>query len=260
MRDKDGVRVLSGRLNGRRVVVKHFSDPRQAREIANYVLLQQFDVPTLEVVAAGTDWLALENMDDASSSWRMASSADLAEPHIVTQLGAWYSRLHRAGLAAGADQLPTYDELDLLSRESLEQVARRYPHLAVGLAAAAARLPEWLRADRQWPRTVTHNDFAWTNLAIARDGRSVVMFDFNLMGRGTRAADLRNVASGLPPESRAPFRAAYESASGEVPEEEFNSDARLVHLVSLVIAERRGFAQLPRWAAESAEWVGALGQ
>lgn len=47
------------------------------------------------------------------------------------------------------------------------------------------------------PRTLTYNDFYWTNLVVSRDYTSAMMLDFNLLGKGYAFADIRNVTSSL---------------------------------------------------------------
>ena len=35
-----------------------------------------------------------------------------------------------------------------------------------------------------WLRTLTYNDFYYTNMMVAKDKSSALMFDYNLLGKG----------------------------------------------------------------------------
>jgi hypothetical protein len=58
-------------------------------------------------------------------------------------------------------------------------------------------------------RTLTYNDFYYTNLAVRKDGTAALMFDYNLLGKGYVYSDIRNVCSSLGDEAQAAFLAEY---------------------------------------------------
>jgi len=41
--------------------------------------------------------------------------------------------------------------------------------------------------------TLTYNDFYWSNFIVRKDRQAALMFDYNLLGRGYRYSDMRNV-------------------------------------------------------------------
>ena len=75
-------------------------------------------------------------------------------------------------------------------------------------------------------RTLTYNDFYYTNLAVARDGGSALMYDYGLLGAGYAYADVRNVCSALRGGAREAFLEEYGPVDGD--------EARLDAVVSVL--------------------------
>lgn len=255
--DSGGVLVCEATLDDQAVVVKRYRDSDQVREVSNYELLRRLGVPTLRVLAAGDDWLALEDVTD-SFDWRLATQEDLRDPEVLRLLAAWYDQLHAAG--AGIAELDEmFDEVELVTPETLALLAARRPELAAGLAALPPQVERWLELDAQLPRTLVFNDFSWTNLVVGNWRPAAMPFDLGMLGRGPRYRDLRNVTSQLEAPAAEVFTAAYvelAAARGVVLDPlEAEVDEPLAHLVALVSS--LGFEQLPVWAEPSAEWVRA---
>jgi len=99
------------------------------------------------------------------------------------------------------------------------------------------------------PRTLTYNDFYWTNLVVSGDYTSAMMLDFNLLGKGYAFADIRNVISSLNADANEAFLSEY--GTNGIGENERLADAVLSPLTTLFLAcEREAF---PRWANASLE-------
>ncbi|NLY18129.1 MAG: hypothetical protein GX045_04080 [Clostridiaceae bacterium] len=99
------------------------------------------------------------------------------------------------------------------------------------------------------PRTLTYNDFYWTNLVVAQDKSSAMMLDFNLLGKGYAYGDIRNVTGSLSKEAADAF--LHEYGDDFYGKEEKLADKFLAHLVTLVRAcELNSF---PGWAERSLE-------
>jgi hypothetical protein len=138
-----------------------------------------------------------------------------------------------------------YSESDLLTRENLQILGERFP--------AAASTWEYLQSHRNallarletLEPTLAYNDFFWTNLAVGRDKRSALMFDYNLLGRGYRYSDIRNVGSALSEAAYGAFLQAY----GSFDRHEVAVDECLSHVVNLISA--CAHPQFPPWATES---------
>lgn len=246
--------VARARLDGRPCVIKRFRTPELRREIDVYVLLQKLGVPTLEMLDHGEDWLAIEDID-ASPIWRRAKAEDLDDPVVVRHLADWYARLHLAGAAAA--ELPDFDESAMVTDETLVGVARRWPDLADGILIARQWLPGWKAAVETLPHTLTYNDFSWDNAVVAHDHSAAMMIDYDLLGRGYRYADVRNVLSQLGA-TQQDFWADYAALAGGIAADEVEIDQRLAPLVALVAASERRFTELPAWARDAADYVRSL--
>lgn len=59
--------------------------------------------------------------------------------------------------------------------------------------------------------TLTYNDFYRTNFTVRKDKTAAMMFDYNLLGKGYRLSDFRNVCWDLSKEARAAFIGEYSS-------------------------------------------------
>lgn len=277
IREKAGVGVY--RIWGKDgpCVLKAFQHPEDRREIENYRLLNSLGVPTLRVLAATERALVLEDVA-ASREYRLGVPEDHGSCNTAARLAEWYQRLHRQGRGIfqgggdapgegaavpagenGGDGLPhppaaspcrsgsvgcLYDENALLTGPALAAVAQ-----ATGTQAAPfwpaleARFENLTGLLEKTERTLTYNDFYYTNLAVARDGSAALMFDYNLLGKGYAYADLRNVTASLEGTARDAFWEAY----GPFDPAEQKLDAVVSVLVSLILCCRRG--ALPAWAA-----------
>ena len=86
-------------------------------------------------------------------------------------------------------------------------------------------------------RTLTYNDFHWTNLFVAKQKTSALPLDLHLLGKGYAYSDIRNVTSALTGSAKEAFLQAYGKSS--LNEEERRADAFLSPLVALDFACRR---------------------
>lgn len=246
---KDGVYVYRCARDGESFVLKCFTWADDRREIRNYSLLRTLGVPTLGVLGATESALMLEDLGRPDTVYRLGTEADMQEAAVGRALGVWYQALH--GHGAGSRALgDLYSEVEEIDEPALRTVMRR---------SGTARSPLWqplmdnlgrvLAAVRALPMTLTYNDFHWSNLAVARDGERALMFDYNLLGRGYRYADLRNVRYGLSPKAWAAFEAVY----GAPDAREALLDDVLAPLYSLIVAYRRPV--FPDWAEPEAEML-----
>ena len=91
-------------------------------------------------------------------------------------------------------------------------------------------------------RTLTYNDFYYTNMVVAQDKSSALMFDYNLLGKGYAYADVRNVLSSLSEKAGKAFLDAY----GEFDPTEKALDDVVSVVVTLFLACQ--YDKFPRWA------------
>jgi len=243
LQDKDGVTVARVAAGQESYVLKRFAKAEYRREIENYRVLASLGVPTLRVIACTDSAFLMEDMN-ASPVLRPAVEADMSDVHVAERLAAWYRKLHGVGCSYVQQHgAAMYDESDLFTRENIAFVRQK-----TGTQAA----PAWRLLEENFhtiaallsaaPRTLTYNDFYYTNMAVARDGSFALMFDYNLLGKGYAYADLRNVTASLSAEAGAAFMEAYGSFD---PAEKALDD--VMNLVTgLVQACRR--ERFPAWA------------
>lgn len=260
IRQKAGIAVHRVESGGAHYVLKVLENPEDRREIANYEMLAALGIPTLPMLKHTACALLLPDVEH-SSEYRLGCEADLSDPKVATAIAKWYRKLHGKGRAylgqnglAASPELPAspelYDETDKITLSNLDMVARitDTPDNALW-SAIRARFDEIRHKIADLPRTLTYNDFYWTNLVVAKDQSSAMMLDFNLLGKGSAYGDQRNVISSLSAEAADAFLREYGVGEDSASEEEKAADAFLSPLVTLVTAcESQSF---PGWAEQS---------
>ncbi len=250
VRSKDGVTVVRVTdSQGKRWVLKHFEEPGFRREIQRYRLLGELGVPTLRLMGATAASLLLEDLEE-SPALRLGVPEDLEDPAVARLLARWYTRLHQAGreYLHRCPDAALYNEAACLTPEALALVQERTGSGGLPIwSRLKSALPAVLSALKALSPTLVYNDFYYTNLAVARDGSSALMYDYNLMGRGYAYGDVRNVCASLGPEAGRAFLEEY----GPVDPWERRVDQVVSPLVTLIHACRR--ESFPAWARPSLE-------
>ncbi len=239
-------------------MVKFFERDEDRREISNYHLLKKVGVPTIPTYALGESVVVMEDIS-VSEKWRLGVAEDMNDAAVARGLANWYFALHEAGAAAGnIDAL--YFEYDAITRESLAELGRRLPE-GLDLFTFLLERYDALRACIEGPDCVlTYNDFHWTNFIVRRDGQAALMFDYNLLGRGYRYSDFRNLQS-LAGDAYRQFTNEYErlyirkhGTGRDVAErEEMRIDAVAATLFALMAAYQQ--ERFPDWAEEEKRMV-----
>mgnify|MGYP000894041013 CR=1 FL=1 len=273
IREKAGISVYRVESEGAHYVLKVFENPEDRREIANYEMLAALGIPTLPMLNHTACALLLPDVEHISEC-RLGCEADLSDPKAAVAIAKWYKELHGKGRAYLSQNSPAappalsalpaspvpsvpsalYDETDRITLSNLDMVARITNTTDNALwPTIRAHFDEIRRKIAALPRTLTYNDFYWTNLVVAKDQSSAMMLDFNLLGKGSAYGDQRNVTSSLSAEAADAFLREYgageDKGENSVSEEEKAADAFLSPLVTLVTAcELKSF---PRWAEQS---------
>lgn len=247
LQDEEDVLVARAVSTGGQAVLKVYLAPEYRREIANYRLLAELGVPTLRVLGATEMSLLLEDVD-ISLSLRLGREEDLASPKAGTLIARWYKRLHDQGRTYlhNHPDAALYQEIEALTAENLRLVQDRTgaPSLAVW-ALLEEKLPDIRRAVESLVPTLNYNDFYYTNLIMARDGSSAMMYDYDLLGQGYAWADVRNVCSSLEPEAKAAFLREYGSTD---PQEKLVDDVVCPLTTLYAACKEKSF---PKWAQSS---------
>ena len=246
IREKDGVIVARVRDGGSSFVLKAFEDGVSARETENYRILASLGVPILRLYGSTARSVLTEDLA-SSPDFRLGTEDDLRDPAAVAALARWYRTLHSRG--AGYVRRKgegMYDEWDLFTHGNLVMLGER-----LGISehpsflSLLSRFGELKTAVDRAPRTLCYNDFHYTNMAVARDKSSALMFDYNYLGKGCTANDLLNVAYWLTDEHADLFLREYGGADAEL----IALQRTVSPVVTLVSALNRGV--FPYWAKEA---------
>lgn len=245
LREKDGVLVFRVYSHGKSCVLKYFEKPEYRREVGNYLLLQKLGVPTIPLIAFTEEAILMEDLGE-SERYRLAVLGDIESTHMMQNVARWYKTLHQKGRGFVArSKEAMYSELDVLTRDNLRIIRQR-----TGTEGNAVwtfldgYFDDLQRCVDEAPKTLTYNDFYYTNLAVARDGTSAFMFDYNLLGQGMAASDVRNVTYALCEKAKTAFLEEY----GSIDPKEVLLDQVTSTLTALYTACLR--ETLPAWAEQ----------
>ena len=169
---------------------------------------------------------------------------DMSDPELARRIAVWYKQLHSRGydyVCRHGESM--YDESDFFTSENIacirEKTGTRGALAWVLLEQHYAAINDLLHESR---RTLTYNDFYYTNMVVAKDKSAALMFDYNLLGKGYAYADVRNVLSSLSEEAGKAFLDEY----GEFDLAEKALDDVVSVVITLYVAcQRREF---PWWA------------
>lgn len=210
LQDKDGVAVARIAGNEKSYVVKCFQKDEHKREMENYRLLESLGIPTIRVIASTDSALLLEDID-CSPTYRLGIEEDMSDPEVARRIAVWYKLLHRRGygyICQSGESM--YDEADFFTLENIacikEKTVTQDAPAWVLLEQNYAAINDLLHKTR---RTITYNDFYYTNMVVAKDKSSALMFDYNLLGKGYAYTDVRNVLSSLSEEAGKAFLDEY---------------------------------------------------
>ena len=248
---KSGVYVYRCMYDGAPAVVKYFENEGDRREILNYRLLAQHDIPTMKPLAMGTATLVLEDIN-ASEHWRLGVAEDLHDTAVAKGLARWYFALHESSAAVSST---LFFEFDCITEENLNLLSRKLPEGAELFRFMLEQYGKFRELIYNPEFTLTYNDFYWTNFVVRKDKTAAMMFDYNLLGRGYRFSDFRNVFYSLSDEAGAVFRDEYNRlytekhgrarAEAEILEGRIDDVAGPLYALIVAFTERDSF---PAWA------------
>ena len=97
IREKWDVHVYRCTYEDNPAVVKYFANESDKREITNYRILNQYNIPTIKVLAYGKSSIVMENIS-VSEDWRLGTEDDLYDADIAKSLARWYFKFHENGV------------------------------------------------------------------------------------------------------------------------------------------------------------------
>lgn len=250
LQNKDGVTVSRIVSNDKSYVIKCFQKEEHKRELENYRLLASLGIPTIQVIASTDSALLLEDID-CSANYRLGAEEDMSDPAVARQIAVWYKQLHSQGydyVCQSGESM--YDEAAFFTLENIacikEKTGTQDSPAWVLLEQNYVAINDLLRKAR---RTLTYNDFYYTNMVVAKDKSSGLMFDYNLLGKGYAYTDVRNVLSSLSEEAGKAFLDEY----GEFDPVEKVLDDVVSVVVTLYLACQRD--EFPWWAQALVEEI-----
>ena len=207
IRAKSGVYVYKCLYDGIPAVVKYLEKEDDRREILNYRILAQHGIPTIKTYALGKAAFVMEDIS-ASEDWRLGIAEDLEDADVTKSLAHWYFTFHENGTAVS--ELDTlYFEYDSFKEENFNMLIKKFPEakeLFQFLLTHCTKLRELIYKPSF---TLAYNDFYWTNFVVRKDKKAAMMFDYNLLGKGYRYSDFRNVCWSMSDEAKAAFANEY---------------------------------------------------
>lgn len=213
VRSKAGVTLYCVTSEGKKLILKVFENQEDTREIENYLILSKLGIPTLPLLGYTKNAILLPDVQ-ASLQYRLGTESDLSDPEIAKCIAQWYTLLHQMGTRyVECNTNPMYDESDLITLDNIKLVAEKTGTIDHPLWQIILENDSLIhkRMDAL-PRTLTYNDFYWTNLIVSKDGISALMYDYNLLGKGVAYSDICNVISSLSSQAKEAFLEEYRNS------------------------------------------------
>jgi len=256
IRAKSGVYVYKCLYDDIPAVVKYLENEDDRREILNYRILATHGIPTIKTYALGKVTLVMEDIS-VSEDWRLGIAEDLSDAEVAASLARWYFTFHENG--ASVPELDTlFFEYDSFTEDNFKKVIQKFPEseeLFRFLISNCDKLRELIHKPSF---TLTYNDFYWTNFVVRNNKKAAMMFDYNLLGKGYRYSDFRNVCWSMSDEARMAFENEYNGlymdkhgharTEAECFEKQIDDVAGSIYVLIIAFTEREGF---PDWGEEA---------
>lgn len=207
---KDGVSVYRINCENQSYVLKYFMNEEYRREIDNYIMLNNLGIKTIQLIAYTKEAILMEDIG-ISEKYRLAIQSDMEDPIVCNALATWYKNLH----IKGYDYIKKYGsnmymEADYFTLENIEYIKNKTNTMNNYVWKIIDENYEHIvRFLNETKKTITYNDFYYTNMIVAKDKSEVFMFDYNLLGKGYVASDIKNVTVALSEDGKEAFVDGY---------------------------------------------------
>lgn len=247
---KDGIYIYSVKSGRKNYVLKYFEKEEYRREIKNYLILHQLNIPTIPLIAYTDKSILLINIEE-SNKYRFGTQNDMNDTEIFTKLARWYHMLHEKGKAYvkkyGNNM---YMETDCITAKNIAFIeSKTQTQDYVVWRIIERNLNRLNNIINETEKTLTYNDFYYSNMIVAKDKSEAFMFDYNLLGKGYVYSDIKNVICELGECAKKAFIDIYGK---------YNHDEILLHevagtLVALYSASCQDV--FPQWGYQELEFV-----
>ena len=247
--NKDGIIVIKATLDSSKCVIKYFENKEHRREIDNYKLLRKLGIKTISLLNSTEDLIVLEDIN-YSQKYRLATIDDMNDLEVSKALAKWYKLLHQKGKDyLRESNVSLYSEYQYFTKEVFKVIKDK---------TNTSNLSVWDKLEQKYDlvlnklnsleKTLTYNDFYYTNLIVSIDKKEAFMFDYNLLGEGYIYSDIRNVLYSLGDDAKSAFINEYGNYENEL-------EVKLDNIISVIITLY--FASLketfPSWGKEYLE-------
>jgi len=222
-------------------VGKYFGNKqsRGRQEIQHYEMLSSIGVPTLSMLACTQRLMLLEDIQ-TSKTYRLGTEQDISNLQTARLIAQWFKQLHVCGqTSSGLPKLDLLISADALSVENITNAMHKTNSCGNPFWATLTNHLNSIKHAHVC-NTITYNDFWWDNMAVAKDGSSALMFDYNCMYRGYAYSDIRHILSVLTKSAGEAFLEAY----GDYSAEEKAFEDVFFPLTGLMTAQAGKFEQL----------------
>lgn len=250
IQSKDGIYVYRIKSGEKSYVIKYFEKEEYRREINNYLILRRLDIPTIPLIAYTGRSILMPDIEQ-NEKYRFGVPEDMNDAEICTQLACWYRSLHEKGKTyAKICGNNMYMETDCITAKNITFIKDKTQTEDNQVwTIIEQNLPHLYSIIEKIEKTLTYNDFYYTNMVVAKDKSEAFMFDYNLLGKGYAVSDIKNVTWGLGECAKRAFLDAYGMCS---------QDEILLHevagpLITLYSASCRDV--FPQWGHKELELV-----
>lgn len=256
LRSKDGVHLYKIQDFDKRYVLKYFENAEFRREINNYLILKDLDVLTISLIAYTDEAILMEDIS-YSADMRLAVKEDMSDSDVCFALGKWYKDLHEKGKEyVKLNGRNMYMETDCITYENIQLIKQKTDTADNPVwKLVEGKLGYLLEIIDKTEKTLTYNDFYYTNMAVSK-AHGAFMFDYNLLGKGYVVADIKNVTCQLSEDAKEAFLKGYglfnNGANYDYLKEELMHEVA-GNLVALCFACQREV--FPDWGYEEVEAV-----
>ncbi|QQK06931.1 hypothetical protein [Miniphocaeibacter halophilus] len=244
VRCKDEIVVYRVKLEDKFAILKMFLTNKYIREIESYKILTRLKLPTVNIFNMSKMSILMEDIL-YSKNLRLGIREDMNNPKVMYNLGKWYKKLHLEGekFVSNNTNIKMYSPLNYITIENINKLAT-WTSTENNLFWKLFRnnfnvIQNTLNTI---PKTLTYNDFYFENLIVSKKYDSAFMFDFNFLGIGIRATDIKNALWFSDNEVKNEFLRGYEYI---IPKIEFKIDEVIEPLDSLLVAKEKNIK--PDW-------------
>lgn len=208
--NKEGIIVARIISSTERYIIKLINNDIYLREIENYTLLNKLGIQTATVIYSSNRSILLEDIE-SSFHFRLAKKNDMDKPNVIRAIASWYRELHSKGeeYFTNNNDKCLYSETNQINEDAVKLIKKKSGYNNSKFWEKLLYILPVIKEQCQKYKTITYNDFHYTNLAVSKNEKRAFMFDYNLLGEGLAYSDVRNVTYDLSDNMKKVFLDTY---------------------------------------------------